>query len=60
MAVTVGMAGMNPMRYLNSEDEFERRVMESVARLRVETASEERQDLADRIINRLGESMKKK
>lgn len=58
MAVAIGMAGMNPMRYMNSTDEFERRVMESVARLRVDTASDERQDLADRIIGKLGESMK--
>jgi hypothetical protein len=54
------MAGMNPMRYIHSADSFERAVMKKIAIRRVEVAEKERQDLADRIINNLGEAMAKK
>lgn len=54
----IAMAGMNPLRFLNSTDTFEKSVMVSIANRRVGIAAEEREDLAERIISTLGKSMK--
>lgn len=55
----MALAGLNPMRWLNSSDPFERAAMQAVAQRRADIASEERQDLAERIINALSKAMKK-
>lgn len=56
----ISMAGMNPRQWLFCTDPFERSAMLAVAEQRRDTAAEERQDLADRIINALSAAMKKK
>jgi hypothetical protein len=52
------MAGMNPMRWLEETDPLRRAAMTAVAQRRVDIAADERQDLAERIIDVLGKSMK--
>ena len=54
----IAMAGMNPMRWMMEKDPFIRSVMQATAQRRVDIAAEERQDLAERIIDVLGKSMK--
>lgn len=54
----IAMAGMNPHKWLRSEDPFERNVMSAIAYRRAKIASDERQDLAERIISVLGRAMK--
>jgi hypothetical protein len=56
----VAMAGMDAVYWLRCGDPFERNVIQRVAERRAILASEERQDLAGRIINLLGKSLKVK
>lgn len=53
------MAGMDARRFLFEMDPFKRALIQAVAQRRVAIAEEERQDLAERIINVLAKSMKK-
>lgn len=55
----IAQASMNPMRFLNSTDSFERGVMLTVAHRRAGIARDERQDLAERIIGTLAKAMPK-
>jgi hypothetical protein len=54
----IAMAGMNPMRWLEEISSPPSRGMTAVAQRRVDIAADERQDLAERIIDVLGKSMK--
>jgi len=56
----VAMAGMNAIGFLRETDPFERALIQAVAQRRIAIAEEERQDLAERIINVLAKSLKLK
>jgi hypothetical protein len=54
----VGMAGMDPRKWLEEKDPFKRSVMQTIAQRRRDVAEDERQDLAQRIITVLSENIK--
>lgn len=56
----VAMAGMNASGFLFEMDPFKRALIQAVAQRRTAIAEEERQDLAERIINVLAKSLKLK
>ena len=56
----IAMAGMDPEHWLKCQDPFERNVLQRIAERRAVLSGDERQDLAGRIINLLGKSLKVK
>lgn len=58
MGAYIAMAGMNPVVWMTTSDNLLRGLMERIANRRNELAANERQDLAGRIINLLGKSIK--
>lgn len=56
----MAMAGMDARGFLFEMDPFKRALIQAVAERRVAIAEEERQDLAERIINVLAKNLKVK